>query len=120
MLVRLELILDCEKGLVADHMLDLTGILRCGSFVDTHTDQQTGQYRVAFKDLPGNSLAFLGQMQKALIVGDHIAALLQQAHSPADAGLGVAHMLRNIDAADICVGLGEHVDGFEIHLTGFL
>ena len=59
-------------------------------------------------------------LDKAVAVNKNIALLLQNVHRPADTGLGIAHMLRNIHAAHLRIGFIQYIDRFQVHFTGFL
>ena len=47
-------------------------------------------------------------------------AFAQQADRAADRGLGIAHVLAHVDGADVGRLAGQHQNGFQIHLAGFL
>ena len=63
---------------------------------------------------------FEGIMFHPVFVHPDITAALQKTHGAADTGLGIAHILAHIDGADMGRLTGQHQNGLQIHLAGFL
>ena len=112
--------LDGLKGLVADGMLDLTGVLRCRFLVHAHGNEKMGQKGMSLVDLFRYGAPFLGQRKMSFLVRRHVAAAFQKSHGTADAGLGLPHMLANIDGAYRTDLFFQKENGLKIHFSRFL
>ena len=114
-------LLDCVERLAADVVFDAAGVLRGGLFIDTEAAEEAGQDGVAFVDVLGALKAGVGQFDEAVRVHDDEAVLLEEADGAADRGLGEAHVvLPDVDAVHGGGFLGQNIDRFQIHFTGFL
>jgi hypothetical protein len=56
----------------------------------------------------------------AVTVDGDISFLLQQAQRTADGGFGITKVVAHIDGADVVLPLQQNMDGFQIHLAGFM
>ena len=112
--------LDGLKRFVTDHMLQLAGILSGHLRRYAKLGQILRQQRVALVDHFGHLAARLQQRDEAILVHLDITAAFQKAHGTADAGLGIAHVLAHVDGADVRRLAGQHQNGLQIHLAGFL
>ena len=101
-------------------MLQLAGIVGGGLWGNAQPHQNAGEHGVPLEDLFCHCPTGVGQGDIAVGIHQNVALLLEDAHRAADAGFGISHMLGNIDAADVGIGFGEDVDGFQVHFTGFL
>ena len=112
--------LDGGKGGIADDMLDAAGILgsRCGIYAKAH--EEIRKKSVPLIDLLGNLTPDLGKMERAVLIHGHKAAVSQKLHGAADGGLAIAHMLPDINGADMRIFLREQKNAFKIHFSRFL
>ena len=112
--------LDGGKGFVTDHVLHSAGVLSGYLRRYAQPGEKLRQQRVAFIDLFRHLPARLQQRDIAVFVHLDIAAALQKTHGAADTGLGIAHILAYVDGADMGRLTGQHQNGLQIHLAGFL
>ena len=111
---------DFGQGGLAEDVLGLAGVLGGGLFVHPQLHEEVGQQTVAAVDPLGNLLARGQKRQIALAVHRNVAVFPQLFHGDADAGLGVAQLIDNVDGAHLALALGEHQDGFQIIFCGLV
>ena len=111
---------DLSEGLVAQVMLDLAGVLRGHFGRDPQQREQPGETFVTVVDPAGNGhAAFIERDQSFGIHGD-IAVFPQLLHGDADAGLGVAQLVDDINGAHMPAPLLQNQNGLQIVLSGFV
>jgi hypothetical protein len=108
------------EGLVADVVLDLTGILLRRFGRDTQIHEPLFEKAVALQNIMRHLNARLGQLQTAVLLHDQIPLSPQQGDSAADRRLGVAQILGHIDGMDHTILLPENQNGLQIVLTGLV
>ena len=91
-------------------MLDLTGIVVSNGVVNTQPHQKLPQQRVPLVDPLGDRQPFVRQLDVAEFIHCDEAAVFQKTHSAADTGLGVSHVLHNVNGTNHRIGLGENMD----------
>ena len=111
---------DGVKGLDAQVVFDLAGVLARGLRADAETDQQFGEEFVPLVDALGDLQARLQQHDHPRRVQADVAALAQALGGIADAGLGHAQLFRHVDGADVAALFLEHQHGFQIVFGRFV
>ena len=101
-------------------MLCLTGVLGGGLFVHAQLHKEVGQQTVTAIDTLCDLAARCQQGQVALAVHRDIAVLAQLFHGNADACLGKAQLIDNVNGTHTAHPLGEHKDRFEIICCGLV
>ena len=119
LLVIFQMLSDHFNRLIADVMLNTAGILSRDLLADSQQNQRTGQNTVALKDLLRNLAAAFGQGQDAVRIHVQIPAAAQNADCTADARLGIAQMLTDIDGTHPSLLCAQNQNGLQIHLARF-
>ena len=108
-----------DRG-IADVVLDLAGILGGDVGVHPQRDQKTGQDGVALVDLLGDRQTLIGQGDGTVTGNRDQPPLAKHTDGAADRGLGVPHVLADVDRTDKPRPARKQQNGFQIHLTRFL
>ena len=108
------------EGSVTDDVLHAAGVLGSGGLVHTQAAEKVREDRVALVDLFGYLAPDGGEGDVAAVVYVDILPGLQQANGAADAGLGVAHIVHDVDGTDGLPLADQDQDALQIHLAGFL
>lgn len=109
---------DGLEGLLADVVLDFAGIGLGGLRVHTQMDQKPGQGLVPVQHAGGDGHPRLRQGDEPLLVHGDVPAFPQALGGVADAGLGHAQILRNVNGANVAMLLLHHQHGFQVILRG--
>ena len=112
--------LDCCDGGVADGVFHAAGILGGGFRVYADFYQPGGEHGVPLIDFLRYLPAIVGEGDVAVLVHYDKSTVFQQPDGTADAGLGLAHMLHDVDGAHRRHFAAEHQNRLQIHLSGFL
>jgi hypothetical protein len=95
-LLFLHMALDGFKGNVADIVLNLAGIL-CGNlFVYAKPNEKLSKNKMALIYLLAYLAAYVGEGNISILINGDKAAVLEKSDRAADAGLGEAHLVRNV------------------------
>ena len=108
------------EGSVTDDVLHAAGVLGSAGLVHTQATEKVREDRVALVDLFGYFAPGGGEGDVAAVVYVDILPGLQQAYGAADAGLGVAHIVHDVDGTDGLPLADQDQDALQIHLAGFL
>lgn len=108
------------EGSVTDDVLHAAGVLGSAGLVHTQAAEKVREDRVALVDLFGYLAPGGGEGDVAAVVYVDILPGLQQANGAADAGLGVAHIVHDVDGTDGLPLTNQDQDALQIHLAGFL
>jgi len=94
------IIFDRFKAFLADHMLDLTGILYGGFRRDAEFLKPGGNEQMPFIDHFGNFLSAFREIDKALFGNRDLIFLFQIFHGNADAGFFKIQFIGDVHGAD--------------------
>ena len=120
-MVKAHLLLERGERLIADDVLHLARVLRRRLRRHTQILQQRREQRVPLVDLLGHRAPRVRQRDVPRVGGHlHIAAAAQKTHRAADTGLGIPHILSDIDRPHQRLFLAQTQNGLQIHLAGFL
>ena len=111
---------DRFKGFVTDSVLDAAGVLGGGVLGYSEGYEKGGEYLVAAVNLLCDEASLLGEGNVAVRVYRDVSAAFQKTDGAADAGLGEAHILADVDGTDVRLFFREYQYCFEIHLARFL
>ena len=108
---------DRIEGLVAYVVLDAAGVLGSCFLVDPDADEHFGENYMTLVDLLGSGCALARELERTVFSDlDHVF-FLEDAECAADGGLAEAHVVADVDGADIRVFLGKNIYSLEIHLA---
>ena len=82
-------------------------------------DEPAGEQQVPLIDAHCDLQPSVGEGEEASCIHDHEAPLPQQAHGPADAGLGEAQVLGHVDGAHGAL-FPQGQDGLQVVFRGFV
>ena len=109
-----------RKTFGAQHMFD-SACVRKGCFpVNPKLHQPIGKNRVAFVNLLRDFPSGFGQSNMPVFINLNVPGSSQIFHGYADAWLGKAHFIGNINGAHIGMSLTQHQNGFQVIFSSLL
>ena len=114
------MLLELVEGFLAQHMLDAARIFSGGLSVHAESGEERGEHGVALVNAGGDLHAGFGQSQQTVLVDGNVTVIAQQANGTADARLGKAGVVRNVDRAHLSIFLRQNQDGFQVVFRAFL
>ena len=106
-----------RKGAAAYDVLDFAGVVCRGFLVDAEPDEEFAEDGVTLIGALSDLKSCLGEMKSAVVGNCDVAAVAENSDRTADAGLGVAHFLADVDRAHKSLALTENIYGFKIHFA---
>ena len=117
--ILVEVLFQRGKGGAADDVLDLAGVIDRGFLIHAERHEQLAEDGVAFVGAFRDLKSRFGQVQTAVAGNGDIASVTQDSDRAADAWLGVAHFLADVDRAYKAFSVAENQNGLQVHFTGF-
>ena len=106
-----------RKGAAAYDVLDFAGVVCRGFLVDAEPDEELTEHGVTLVGALSDLKPRLGEVKSPVVGNGDVAAVTENSDRTADAGLGVAHFLADVDRAHKSLALTENIYGFKIHFA---
>ena len=106
-----------RKGAAAYDVLDFAGVVCRGFLVDAEFDEELAEDGVTLIGALSDLKTRLGEMKSTVVGNCDVAAVAENSDRTANAGLGVAHFLADVDRAHKSLALTENIYGFKIHFA---
>ena len=106
-----------REGAAAYDVLDFAGVVCRGFLVDAEPDEELTEHGVTLVGALSDLKPRLGEVKSPVVGNGDVAAVTENSDRTADAGLGVAHCLADVDRAHKSLALTENIYGFKIHFA---